>query len=38
MDAAKWNRTEGNNTNKYIAHKQLHYYERMIMCGVYISD
>ena len=28
MDAAKINSTQGNNTNKYIAHKKLNYYEK----------
>ena len=39
MDAAKINRTQGNNTNKYIAHKKNKLlWKKMIMCGVYISD
>ena len=38
MDTAKINRTQGNNTNNYIAHKKIKLLWTMIMFGVYISD
>ena len=37
MDAAKINRTQGNNTNKYIAHKKIKLLWKKWLCVGFIS-